>query len=109
MTAAYFVIYQGVPDDPDAWVKYYTENHLPLVWKFPKIRGIDVHVGTGENDIFMITRLLFDDLADLNASITSAERKEAATDMNRHLLPHFNGHVRHQTTKIIAVGKPPST
>lgn len=96
---AYFVIYEGSAHDPDEWLRYYIEDHVPLVWRFPRIRGIDVHRGTG--DVFVMTRLLFDNVGDLEAAITSSERKAARADMNNNLLTRFDGQVRHYSTTVI--------
>lgn len=106
MKAAYLVIYEGTPHDPQAWVRYYLDQHLPLVWRFPGVAGIEVHLGRDTDEIFMITRLLFDDLAQLRTAITSRERLAARRDMDDNLLPRFDGHVRHQATELVAVAKP---
>lgn len=106
MTAAYLVIYEGTPHDPDEWVRYYLEEHLPLVWRLPGIIGVEVHLGRDTDEVFMMTRLLFDDLAQLRAAITSPERLAARRDMDDQLLPRFAGRVRHQATEIVAATKP---
>lgn len=106
MTAGYFVIYEGSPHDPDEWVRYYLEHHVPLVWKFPGIKGVEVHLGRDTDEVFMLTRLEFDDLAQLRTAIDSEERLEARRDMNENLLPRFEGIVRHQATEIVKVAKP---
>ena len=102
MKAAYLVIYEGNPHDPEAWVQYYLDHHLPLVWQLPGIEGIEVHLGRDTDEVFMLTRLLFDDLAQLRVAITSPERLAARRDMDDNLLPRFDGRVRHQATEIVS-------
>ena len=106
MTAGYIVIYEGSPHDPDEWVRYYLEHHVPLVWKFPGIQSIDVHLGRDTDEVFLLTRLGFNDLTQLRTAITSEERLEARRDMEENLLPRFDGVVRHQATEIVNVAKP---
>ena len=45
MSAAYLVIYEGRPEDPEAFLKYYVEKHAPLVWAFPRIRRVEIQRG----------------------------------------------------------------
>ena len=99
--AAYLVLYEGAPEDPDAFLSYYLEHHVPLLREFPRIRGIDVGLGEDGGDFFMIVRLLFDDLDDLRAAITSPERERARKDREERF-PPFNGRVRHQTVVSVA-------
>ncbi len=42
MPAAVLVVYDGTPEDPETFYRYYIERHLPLVWEFPRIRGIEI-------------------------------------------------------------------
>ena len=45
MSVAYLVIYEGQPEDPEAFLRYYVEKHVPLLWAFPGIRGVEVQRG----------------------------------------------------------------
>ncbi|MGH8874669.1 MAG: EthD family reductase [Acidimicrobiia bacterium] len=100
MNAAYLVVYQGRPKDPQAFLAYYIERHVPLVWQLPEIRGIELHVGSDEGDIFLMTRLLFDNLDHLRAAISSDQRRVTRRDLEENLLPNFEGTVRHQVTEV---------
>lgn len=98
MSAAYLVLYEGRPSDPDAFLRYYVEQHVPLVWKFPGIRDVAIELGHDGGDFFMVVRLVFDDLPTLRTAITSAARERARADMQDHF-PPFEGRVRHQVTE----------
>jgi uncharacterized protein (TIGR02118 family) len=99
MSAAFLVIYEGQPQDPEAFLRYYVEKHVPLVWKFPKIRRIEIGRGVDGGDFFMITRLTFDTIEDLRVAIHSKERERARADMKN--FPPFSGIVRRQAVEII--------
>ena len=102
MSAAYLVMYEGKPEDPGAFLKYYVEKHVPLVWAFPKIRAVEVQRGVdrGEGgDFFLIARLLFDTVEDLLKAIHSKERAVARKDMSN--FPAFKGVVRRQIVEIM--------
>jgi uncharacterized protein (TIGR02118 family) len=98
MSAAVLVIYDGKPDDPERFLRYYLDVHLPLVWKFPKIRAVAVD-RVVEGDIFMIARFLFDTPQDAHAALNSPERAIARADRDK--FPPFQGVVRHQIVEII--------
>jgi len=104
MACAYLVIYEGKPKDPDAFMNYYMNCHLPIVWTFPRIRGIELQRGVDDGDFFMITRLVFDTLEDLRAAITSPEREKARADMAN--FPPFDGLVRRQAVEILEIQRP---
>jgi len=99
MSAAYLVIYEGRPEDPEAFLKYYTEKHVPLVWAFPRIRRVEIERGVDGGDFFLITRLSFDSLEDLRVAIASPERQRAREDMEN--FPPFRGTVRRQAVDVL--------
>jgi uncharacterized protein (TIGR02118 family) len=99
MSVAFLVIYEGQPEDPEVFLRYYVEKHVPLVWKFPKIRRIEIDRGVDGGDFFMITRLTFDTIEDLRVAIHSKEREHARADMKK--FPPFNGIVRRQAMEIM--------
>ena len=101
MSAAYLVIYEGQPDDPEAFLKYYVERHVPIVWTFPRIRRVEVQRGVDGGDFFMVTRLIFDSVEDLQVAIHSEERERAREDMKN--FPPFKGVVRRQAVEILEV------
>ena len=99
MSAAYLVIYEGRPEDPDAFLNYYVKKHVPLVWAFPRIRRVEIQRGVDDGDFFLITRLTFDSIEDLRAAIPSRERERAREDMKN--FPPFRGTVRRQAVEVL--------
>ena len=80
--ARLMVIY-GKRMDATAFDKEYFESHVPLVKKIPELRKFDVSQGpvgtaTGESDVQMIATLHFDDLAAMQAGMSSAEGQATA-------------------------------
>ncbi len=103
MSFAYLVIYKGQPENPDAFLRYYIDRHIPIVWTFPKIQAIQIHRDVDGGEFFMITRLIFDNLEDLRAAITSEQRECARTDMQN--FPPFCGNVHRQTVEILEMSR----
>jgi len=101
---AYLVIYRGKPENADAFLRYYTDQHVPLLWKFPRIRAVEVHRGAGEGEIFLVTRLIFDTLDDLHAATASPERELAREDMKN--FPPFRGTVDRQAVEVLTMTPP---
>lgn len=101
MSYAYLVIYEGRPENAEEFLNYYIGKHIPLVWKFPKIRRVEVERGVDGGDIFMIARLTFETLEDLQTAIVSHERERARADMAN--FPPFKGAVRRQAVEIMEV------
>jgi uncharacterized protein (TIGR02118 family) len=104
MSVAFLVIYEGQPEDPDEFFRYYLEKHVPIVWTFPKIRRIEIDRGVDGGDFFMITRLTFDTIEDLRVAINSRERERARADMKN--FPPFEGTVRRQAVEITEMPRP---
>ena len=99
MSVAYLVIYEGQPEDPEAFLRYYVEKHVPLLWAFPGIRGVEVQRGVDGGDFFMIARLTFDSMEDLRRATQSEQRERAREDMKN--FPPFNGIVRRQAVELL--------
>ncbi len=99
MSFAYLVIYEGQPEDPEAFLKYYIAHHLPIVWTFPNIRKVEVERGVDGGAVFMIARFTFDNLADLKAAIHSPQREAARRDMAN--FPPFTGTIHRQAVEIL--------
>jgi uncharacterized protein (TIGR02118 family) len=97
MSAAILVIYDGMPEDPERFYAYYRDHHVPLVWAFPRIRGVELE-RVVEGDVFLIARFLFDNAADARAALQSPERERARAD--RANFPPFAGRVRHQIVEV---------
>lgn len=99
MAFAYLVIYEGQPENPDAFLRYYVEKHIPIVKTFPRIRRIEVERGVEGGDYFMISRLIFDTLDELRTAINSPQRDRAREDMKN--FPPFKGTVRRQAVEVL--------
>jgi uncharacterized protein (TIGR02118 family) len=99
MSVAYLVIYEGKPADPEAFLRYYVEKHVPIVWTFPRIRRVELERGVDGGDFFMITRLTFDSIEDLRLAVQSKERERAREDMKN--FPPFSGNVRRQAVELL--------
>ena len=104
MSVAFLVIYEGEPEDPEVFLRYYVEKHVPLVWRFPKIRRIELERGVDGGDFFMIARLTFDTMEDLRVAINSEERERARDDMQN--FPPCEGTVRRQAVEIMDMPRP---
>lgn len=110
MRAAYLVIYEGRPEDPDEFLRYYVEHHVPIIWTWPRIRGVELQLGAPSGDrvvsvgeIFMIARFCFANLADLRAALASEGREQARAD--RRNFPPFSGTVTHQAVELREVAR----
>jgi uncharacterized protein (TIGR02118 family) len=73
------------PSDPDHFRSYYEGTHLPLVAKFPGLRGyrysFDVAAGEGESPEFCVVEDDFDDAAALSAAQESSEGQAVRADV----------------------------
>ena len=105
MPAAILVVYDGRPDEPERFLRYYLDVHVPLVWKFPKVRAVQVE-RVVDGDIFMIARFLFDTAVDAKLALESPERAVARAD--RDNFPAFRGTVRHQIVEVIETANAPA-
>ncbi len=92
MSASYLVIYEGRPDDADAFFDYYVTKHVPLIWGFPRIRAVEIMREVGDSELFMITRLVFDTVEELRQAVTSPYRSVTKADMDK--FPAFRGTIR---------------
>ena len=101
MSFAYLVIYEVQPENPGAFLQYYMNKHIPIVWTFPKIRRVEIERGVDGGDFFMIARFTFDTLEDLRVAISSKERERARADMQN--FPAYTGRVRRQAVEILEI------
>ena len=101
MSVAYLVMYEGQPEDTEAFLGYYIEKHVPIVWTFPGIRRVELQVGDPGADFFLIARLTFDTMEDLTLATNSEQRKRARADMQN--FPPFRGTVRRQAVEILDI------
>ncbi len=73
------------PSDPDHFRSYYEDTHLPLVAKFPGLRGyrysFDVAAAQGESPYYCVFEADFDDAAALSAAQQSPEGQAVRADV----------------------------
>ena len=104
MTTSYFVLYSGQAPEPEAFVERYRRVHVPILARWPGIRGITLHTPVAWADtqtvrpsgLALAAQMSFDDVAALQAALASSERAEARADFHR--FPPFNGDILHQAT-----------
>jgi uncharacterized protein (TIGR02118 family) len=96
------VIYQGRPEEPAAFDEHYWSKHLPTVARWPRIRRIVVSMGEPGDEIYQICDLYFDTMDDLQAALSSPERKVSLEDSKR--FPAFDGHVKRQVFEVREFG-----
>ncbi len=101
MSFAYVVQYRGRCEDPDAFVDYYVNHHVPIVWTFPKVRRIEVDREIDGEEFFMSARMTFDTLDDLRAALESPQREAAREDMAN--FPHFEGENPRHIVEVLDV------
>ena len=100
MSVALLVIYEIEPEDPQAFWDYYLGTHIPLAKKFPNLKRVEIDKGV-DGDIFLMTRLIYDNLEDLKASADSPEREKAKADMAN--FPPYKGKVRRAIVELLEV------
>ena len=76
------IIYEIELEDPKPFFDYFVSMHMPLLWGFPGIRAFKVMRGDGEDDVFLIGRLIFNTVDDLRAPISGGYRAVTRSDMD---------------------------
>jgi uncharacterized protein (TIGR02118 family) len=102
MSVSYFVRYEGAAEDSEAFLAYYRRQHVPILARFPGIRGIVLHSPAEWRDPFtvipdrfvLLAQMIFDTPDDLDRALQSPARAEARADFAR--FPPFAGAVYHQ-------------
>jgi len=105
MTVSYFVRYQGAPVDAAAFDAHYAGPHAALLRDFPGIRSLILHsparvrdpFPTNDGGLHLLSQMVFDSEAALQAALDSAARRRAFED--RTNFPAFNGAVAHQAMR----------
>ena len=73
------------PDDPGAFDAHYHDVHIPIVRRYPGIRGIRLTrtdgVGGRPSPIYLMAEMQFDSRADLETALTSEAGAESARDL----------------------------
>jgi uncharacterized protein (TIGR02118 family) len=111
----YLVAYEGVADDPPAWLAYYVARHPPIMARLPGLRELEVYtrldwcgaLPTRRVDHLQRNKVVFDDEAALRAALKSPVRHELRADFRG--LPRFSGPVTHYplTTHTLIPQRPP--
>jgi len=88
---ARIVAFHKTPPDPEAWLDYYREIHLPIVRKIPGVRNIRWGNVLRTNDgspppCWLISDVYFDNMAALESALESAEMQEAFADTSKFIL-----------------------
>lgn len=82
------VIY-GRPDDTDAFDRHYRDVHVPLAKQIPGLRRYTVSRGVtvvqGEDPVYLIAELDWDDMAALQAAMGSSVGQAAGADVAANL------------------------
>ena len=102
MSVSYFVRYDITTRDTAQFLRYFREVHVPLVTRWPGLKGVVLHTPVEWNDPYAITRgnsmLLvqfeFESAAALSRALFSPERARARLDFQN--FPAFAGTVTHQ-------------
>jgi uncharacterized protein (TIGR02118 family) len=102
VSVSYFVRYEGSAENGAEFLRYYREQHAPILARFPGIRGIVLHTPVQWHDPFpvkpdrfmLVAQMIFDSAEDLDRALASEARAEAREDFAR--FPRFEGAVFHQ-------------
>ncbi len=102
MSVSYFVRYSGLPQPPEAFLRYYRDTHAPLLAAFPGIRSLVLHTPSPWRDAYpvdpdgtdFLAQMVFEDAAALAAALGSAARERARADFAN--LPKGGARVTHQ-------------
>ena len=76
-------IHYAVPEDPEAFDSRYAEGHVPLVLPVPGLRSFTyskVRPMGGEQTIYLIAQLDFDDKEAMKLGLASPEMAAAGSD-----------------------------
>lgn len=74
-----------MPDDPEKFMQYYRENHLPLVSKVPGLIKSEItsveRCLSGSKDLFLLAEMYFSDEDSLKAALKSPENLATGADL----------------------------
>ncbi len=101
LACTYLVAYTGAAEDMNAWLSHYIDHHVPLMRRFPAIRGIEICTRIDYCSFLSFRRVeymqrnknVFDSPEALNAAINSPVRHEMRADF--HKFPAFSGPTLH--------------
>ncbi|MCA1841657.1 MAG: EthD family reductase [Actinobacteria bacterium] len=104
MSAAYLVVYEGKPEEPEEFLRYYLDVHVPIIWTWPGVERVEVQRGIDGGDFFMVARFTFPSPDALRAALESEGRERARKD--RESFPPFHGTIRHQAVDVVDTPRP---
>ena len=79
------VIYQ-MPEDPQAFDKYFFETHVPIAKRIPGVRKIEISKGpitspAGASNVHLVATLHFDSVAAIGEAFLSAQGRASKADL----------------------------
>lgn len=86
------VAFHQRPPDPEAWLEYYRNVHIPIVRKIPGLQNIRWGKVLRASDgspapCWLISDVYFKDFDALEAALGTPEMKEAFDDTSKFILP----------------------
>ncbi|WP_263374709.1 EthD family reductase [Granulicella aggregans] len=86
------VVTYGTPSDVEAFDRHYKEVHIPLALKLPGLKKFETSEGpvvtpAGPSLVHLVAILHFDDMASLQAGLSSPEGQAAAADAQTIMAP----------------------
>ncbi len=79
-----FTVHYRKPDDPEAFERHYRAVHIPMTWKFPKMKRMTIAKPLpgeeGSDEIWLISTMYWEDLESMRAALKSDARAEAWKD-----------------------------
>ena len=86
------VAFHQRPPDPEAWLDYYRNVHIPIVRKIPGLQNIRWGNVLRTSDAtpapcWLISDVYFKDIAALETALGTPEMKEAFDDTSKFILP----------------------
>jgi uncharacterized protein (TIGR02118 family) len=108
-SCTYLVAYEGVAEDPHAWLAFYLAHHAPLMARLPGVRQVEIYTRLDwcgalpwrRADCLLRNKVVFDDAAALTAALDSPIRHEMRADFRR--FPPFAGRVTHFAMATLSV------
>ncbi|HEV2034232.1 MAG TPA: EthD family reductase [Candidatus Dormibacteraeota bacterium] len=87
---ARIVAFHKRPTDPEAFLKYYRDVHIPIVRKIPGVRNIRwgkvLRTADGSPDpCWLISDVYFDNLGALETALRSPEMQESFADVSNFI------------------------
>ena len=88
---ARIVAFHKRPPDPEAWLEYYRDVHIPIVRKIPGVRNIRWGNVLRTTDgspppCWLISDVYFDDMDALETALQTPEMHEAFADTSKFIL-----------------------